>query len=156
LALGVASYVQDYDELMPSQFNAWIVANPPYSFGYYLFQPYVKNAQIWKCPSDNTANCAYDTNADYRSSWKQSYVHNTNVFDTTVSLAVIAYPAETPLMMDGQTFNQVWGRPRWASAVSSYCAMRHNDGANVSYVDGHAKWLAKGKLLEANFYMGYN
>ena len=155
LGLAVASYVQDYDEAMPSQWNAWIVANPPYSFGYYLFAPYVKNSQMWKCPSDNVANCAYDTNANYRSSWSQSYTHNTNVFYPGVTLAQINYPSDVPLMMDGQTMNQVWGKPIWASAVASYCAMRHNDGANLSYVDGHSKWQSRGTLTAANFYMGY-
>lgn len=158
LALGVLSYVQDYDERMPSQFGGWVSTNPPHGFGYHLFMPYVKNAQIWRCPSDSTANCAYDNAGptNYRTSWAQSYVHNTNVFDNAVSLAMLERVAETPLMMDGQTINQIYGRPRWATIIPSYCAPRHNDGANVSYADGHAKWLNKTTLFDANFYMGYN
>ncbi len=156
LALAVQSYVQDYDEVMPSQWHAWIRVNPPHTFGYHLFMPYIKNAGIWKCPSDEVCDCAYETvYYNYRSQWQQSYTHNTNVFDNTLSLASIQRPAETPLLLDGRASNQVWGAPRWSSVMSSICAIRHNDGANLNYVDGHAKWLPRNILLASNFYMGY-
>ncbi len=157
IALGVLSYVQDYDELMPSQFGAAVSTNPPYGFGYHLFMPYIKNGQIWQCPSDATADCAYDNAGptNYRSSWKQSYIHNTNVFDNALKIGMMARVSETPLMMDGKTINQIYGYPRWATIVPTYCATRHNEGANVSYADGHAKWVNQSTLFATNFYMGY-
>ena len=155
LATATQMYLQDYDSIFLSQFSAYVRTNVPHNFGYQVLTPYVKNAQIWVCPSDMLKNCAQEGSTDMTGQWQQSYNFNTNVFDNTVELSEIARSAETPLMMDGKNRNQVWGRPRWASAVASYCAMdRHNGGANLSYVDGHSKWQPENTLADPNFYMG--
>jgi len=160
LALAWQSYIQDYDEVMPSQWMAWIGANHPYSFGYYLLMPYVKNASVWVCPADDFQNCAIEGSGgvwNYTSQWRQSYGHNTNVFDNTLSLASIVRPAETPLMIDERAYNQFYGYPRWTSNLmsSTIIDMRHSDGANLNYLDGHAKWLPKSIIRAPNFYLGY-
>jgi len=160
LALAVKSYLADSDDRFYSQWQAAVTVNQPYNFGYHRLMPYIKNNQIWVCPNDNRANCAQDGSANWTSSWRQSYNHNTNVFGnmpgTTnpLSTTYIAYPAETPLLIDGKDRNQIWGRPWWASAVQTYCDPRHNEGANLCYVDGHAKWLPQSTLFDPNFYMG--
>src|SRR5262249_30654950 len=58
VATATLMYAQDYDEVLPYQGN---VANPRADIGNYLIspfavwinavQPYVKNAQVWYCPS---------------------------------------------------------------------------------------------------------
>ncbi len=155
ITLGINMYIQDYDNTMPSQFGAVVTGNAPHSFGYNLFMPYIKNAQIWLCPSDSTHNCAQESTADYTSSWDQSYNFNTNVCDYNMTLSDIDKPSETPLILEGKDRNQTWGQPRWSSYLAAYGDFdRHNDGANLSYVDGHAKWLTQDKFLDPNFYMG--
>ncbi len=155
LATATQMYLQDYDSVFPSQWSAYVQTNPPVNFGYQILMPYVKNAQIWVCPSDTLRNCAQEGSTDMTGQWDQSYNFNTNIFDNGVELSELPQPSETPLMMDGQNRNQVWGRPRWASAVTSYCATdRHNGGANLSYADGHSKWVTEGTLADPDFYMG--
>ncbi|MBD3292640.1 MAG: hypothetical protein GF393_06920, partial [Armatimonadia bacterium] len=155
LATATQMYLQDYDSIFPSQWGAYVTANVPHGFGFQLLTPYVKNEQIWICPSDQTRNCAQEGSVDMTGQWDQSYNFNTNIFDNGVELSELARVAETPLMLDGQDRNQVWGQPRWSSYVSTYGdTERHNGGANVSYADGHAKWQPQNTLEAADFYMG--
>ncbi len=163
LALAVKGYIADYEDKFPCQWSYVVTANQPYNFGYHQLMPYVKNNQIWVCPSDSLANCAQEGTANWTSSWRQSYNFNTNVFGylpgttaSPISMSYIQYPAETPLLLDGKNRNQIWGHPWWTpSAVPTYCDPRHNEGANLCYADGHAKWLARNTLFDPNFYMGY-
>ena len=154
LGLAVLMYVEDYDEMYFSQWSAHLRANPPHNFGYHLLNPYIKNAGIWVCPSDSERSCARDGgDFDFTDQWDQSYTFNSNVF-MGASMAGLERPSETPLMFDGFHGNQVWGRPLWASVVAVRVRMRHNDGANVNYADGHAKWENGSTLLDPNYYMG--
>jgi len=68
IGLGLYMYVEDYDELMPSAFAAVAAINGgdpgcPIDFESQI-QPYVKNEQLYKCPSDSTPrngdNCFWD------------------------------------------------------------------------------------------------
>ncbi len=55
-ALGIMMYVQDYDETMPIELydaiSATAYQSPPDMLWGNLIQPYVKNLQIFDCPSD--------------------------------------------------------------------------------------------------------
>jgi prepilin-type N-terminal cleavage/methylation domain-containing protein/prepilin-type processing-associated H-X9-DG protein len=155
LATATQMYLQDYDSIFPSQWSTHVQTNVPHNFGFQLLTPYVRNEQIWVCPSDRTANCAQEGSVDMTGQWKQSYNFNSNVFGAGVELSELSRISETPLMMDGKDRNQVWGQPRWSSAVATYGdTERHNGGANLSYADGHAKWLPQSTLAAADFYMG--
>jgi prepilin-type N-terminal cleavage/methylation domain-containing protein/prepilin-type processing-associated H-X9-DG protein len=155
LALAFNMYIQDYDQVFPSQWGAFVTANGPHGYGYNLLNPYIKNSQIWRCPSDGTHNCAQEGSSDYTASWAQSYNFNTNVFDYNMKISTVDKPAETPGMLEGKDRNQIWGQPRWGSYVATYGDLeRHNGGCNLNYVDGHAKWLQASVLREPNFYMG--
>jgi len=68
IGLGLYMYVEDYDELMPTAFAAVAVINGgdpgcPIDFESQI-APYVKNQQLYKCPSDggprNGDNCFWD------------------------------------------------------------------------------------------------
>jgi len=85
--------------------------------------PYVKNEAILKCPSSSDLECGYAFNQNL--SGKR--------------LADVPRPAETVMVFESTLgkrnatdTGQSWPRPG-----------RHNDGNNVGYVDGHAKWLSK-------------
>jgi prepilin-type N-terminal cleavage/methylation domain-containing protein/prepilin-type processing-associated H-X9-DG protein len=59
IGLGLQMYTQDYDETMPAAFasvapiNGGGIATIPYDA---QILPYIKNDQIFKCPSDSTSN----------------------------------------------------------------------------------------------------
>jgi prepilin-type processing-associated H-X9-DG protein len=126
-----------------------------------MLMPYAKNVQIFVCP---------DGHPDFRSEPDRGhYGANTNLFNYT-TLAAIAAPSETFAVMDsgdatanysavtspsGSWFNYMPGTcgdrdpsglfyDAWAR--QDYQGGRHNGGINVTYADGHTKWVAGANL----------
>lgn len=163
LSTAVLMYVQDYDEILPrtdcnalSSGQAWNIA----------CQPYTKNIGIFHCPSQPpTAGALIQagganpcgggrpnlpTNfADHRMNYGYNLVRQSaslaqiNKVSTQFMLAEkdTAY-AQLPLNEDGTI----------PSSPTAYIPGigyrdRHNDGANVSFMDGHVKWFSKDKIL---------
>ena len=134
LALAMLMYTQDYDEILPIA----IGGRPDLSYWWSimeLVEPYVKNRQIWLCPSDPQGSVDFSA---FPGLHRYSYVWNKAAFAYMVpgmppakvtSLAEIPYPSETTAFFDG---HQV--------GMAALTCHRHNDGANVSFLDGHAKW----------------
>jgi len=135
-ALATQMYVQDYDELLPPS----ITGTPSGALltTFELLAPYTKNEVIERCPSDPVG--AIDLTAWGLS--RYSYCWNMQLFayrlpphipgppqGPIMSLAQIPYPSETTTFFDGRQQGQ---------AVLT--AHRHNEGANVAFLDGHAKW----------------
>ena len=167
MMLGVLSYAQDYDEKMPSQ---WMLNTSPTHTvigqatptNYYtwpeLIMAYTKNDQIFQCPSKQFA-----TMINYQS-YPTAYMYTAfNPATSTplgmmspagAAMATITQPSTTILLFDGwgtmdsggwtanSLANLLSGTPD-ATATAALCTTvrRHNDGANVGFVDGHAKWL---------------
>jgi len=121
--LGLLMYAQDYDETF---FNYRIDSSAGATYWYVLIQPYVKNTQIQLCPSASGSRgypCDYGFN---------------HVYLGYLAMAKITEPAET--FAFGETFGMMYlGRPGNDDANTVYD--RHNEGANYSFCDGHAKWL---------------
>lgn len=144
IGLAVHMYAQDYDERMPLAANlTGGVAPPVYVFSD-LLNPYIKNDQIWQCPSRpgsvnlaalGKANVSYmvDVGTQMPSgSFRLFGAPPAGTFSCT--LGQIDRPAETALMADGTgavdaTFN-----------ITTVVDPRHNDGANYLFADGHVKW----------------
>jgi len=144
LCLAILQYAQDYDERMM----------PRYYTGFNWdkqIAPYIKNTQIFMCPSTNAYSYGYAQ--DYLS-W--------------AALASFQSPAETVMLCDvGMVFNSAggtswdWhvnrpslfgnppappadelnlpvpGDPQWYARPRPI----HNDGCNVGFLDGHTKWM---------------
>ncbi len=152
--LAFQMYSQDYDEMLPRGYNA-----APTGPWFDVLQPYVKNRQLQECPS-----WAGNLN---------SYGINTEIY-ANVPLANIRKPAETCLLMDGARFTyptpsdrnpQTWARiggchwqvtfpgcgPWPSGSCQGACTrridIRHNDGLNVLWVDGHVKWSRGDELV---------
>ncbi len=113
IGLGQLMYAQDWDE--------HIVAAPVWPE---RLDPYTKNSQIYLCPSDDrTGPPTFQGNP-------VSYTMSGACGG--VDLNLITSPAGVPLTYDG---TQIFG------GVGDV-DFRHNMGANVNYVDGHAKWVS--------------
>ena len=56
-------------------------------------------------------------------------------------MAYIKYPAETYMLSDWACTRQqsAAGMDAWNANNAAYT--RHNDGGNMGFADGHAKWL---------------
>jgi prepilin-type N-terminal cleavage/methylation domain-containing protein/prepilin-type processing-associated H-X9-DG protein len=154
--LGTAAlmYTQDYDEQLP--LAAYATTGFAFLLWHDLTDPYVKNKQIWHCPSSSVRKTdqggAITTHFGYNVRYLTTILpdfSNANGH-TAVSLAAIPFPTETVLLADARasTANSwcgddgkfllppseadahCWGRPHFL----------HNEGSNVLWVDGHVKW----------------
>ncbi|MEN6644140.1 MAG: DUF1559 domain-containing protein [Armatimonadia bacterium] len=144
------SYAQDYDEkTLPfsdgtsGSGQKWLL----------LAAPYMKNTQILKCPSQNPTNTAQSNNVACGYGINRNTGCLGDAGEKGVSLGRVQRPAESAAFMDTRggagdgtndetyTFSCFYGalNPTWGDVISN----RHNDGANVGYYDGHAKWITK-------------
>ncbi len=132
IALGALMYMQDYDERSGYLWNWWE-----------QWAPYIKNDQIWVCPSD-TATYSYCL-------FRQ--------FDSR-ALGQFKYPATTA--MCGDTGGTGAGHQRY-SQYSTCCSTgtirayrdlsdRHNEGLNMAFVDGHVKWMRRNEATDDKWY----
>ena len=161
-------YVQDYDEMFPSQSyngttNAALGGQPVdgmpvvgsgivNSFGWNYKDrvlPYTKNQQIWLCPT-NKPNGALRTAAP-----NMGYHMNGNVFTPQgLSVAAMVAPANLMIMREsgqGFVFNRAYLRPipglcddTPAYETNAANFMPHSKGYNIAFGDGHAKWYRSG------------
>ena len=167
LSLGMLQYVQDYDERfmmcryadgrdnVPSPMTGANVC-PTWCE---LIYPYVKNSQVYICPSDSaTRPTTFGTVGTNRGNiW--SYGRNYGYFagtggkatvNNSLTLSQFPQPAETIMLLETNGCNR--GGPRLANwpgdgsisvdiaMTSTYCYPRHNEGTNLAYFDGHCKW----------------
>jgi len=167
MGLGVLMYAQDFDERLPLA----ATAPTPTTFlnWHHLVDPYVKNKQIWVCPSANLPIkniygdlvCHYGFNAYYLNEG----VDPANIYTLNnapgVTLAAIGQPAQCTLLVDtrgidgkqpanhlstyilppSQVDEDFWGRPD----------LRHTQGVVLGLVDSHVKWFPLSR-----FYTGQN
>lgn len=140
LTLAVMMYTQDYDETLPGYY----MPDSPSSNDQWheIIEPYVKNEQIFVCPSDANANPGYGWNYRWISyGWREDP-------PSATKLAEIEYPAETVLMADS---SQYYVRGPGTTHESYWPEPRHNGGSNFGLADGHAKWYRS----DFNWYTGW-
>jgi prepilin-type N-terminal cleavage/methylation domain-containing protein/prepilin-type processing-associated H-X9-DG protein len=166
LALAVMMYVQDYDDGLPAySHNGSATWNRIYT----SLVPYVKNDQIYRCPSAPTSTLAashvYGT--QYGFPWQNGsdtrWVVSPANYDGTMKLDAVPDAVRTCLM--GETWNSgglVSGKERYwdlgwshtqfrvtASTWDELRPDRHLDGANYAFTDGHVKWLSQATVDSA-------
>ncbi len=103
--------------------------------------PYMKNSQVFHCPSSKGQAYASRGGTDY------GINHIICPSRTSTKLAEIKYPAETVIIADSDWTrsdtdygtSNCW-RINSGRHPSYFLPDRHNGGANIAYVDGHAKW----------------
>lgn len=162
ISLGFLMYSQDYDGLLP--YYPYDTDESPGVMG--KVYPYVKNAQVFHCPSSNLAPPA---SADMKSYFSSEYglpavyavqnnmaaLINLNFGGTSITqMDAIPEPAMTCLVAETKIS---WGAPYDKYGFDRFNATdlndtgfvgvpvldRHFDGSNYAYMDGHVKWLKK-------------
>lgn len=149
IALANLMYAQDYDEKLAAECltpSGWPpgpnVPQDKYCWRI-MVEPYVKNWQVFICPSHN-AGAAYGAG---------SYGYNCRNC-SQASLGSIDRPSEVLMFVDNngaqhaKPFN-----PDGTPLCGNNCCngnirdngwkpgARHNEGSNIAFVDGHVKWM---------------
>ena len=159
IMLATLMYTNDYDERLPTAGSFQEGPAPRFNDsrgGWWdwpvLIEPYTMNRQIYTCPSYPDDGATHSSGTEHP--YYVSYTKNTSVGG--IRLAQVTRPSETVAHMDKLHSENIWtnvittsmGRRdwHWASgehATGSYVGYWHNDGANYTHLDGHAKWYRK-------------
>ena len=139
LELGMIMYAQDYDERhtysgLPTPAPA--APGGPYAssgcgnhyWWFDLIQPYIKNRQLIICPSDDAVtSCVGFPNRSYQPNTNMANVKDSAVLD----------PANTIHLIESKANYQAVN-----TDPGSYINQKHHNGGwNMSFADGHAKWM---------------
>ncbi|MEN6333046.1 MAG: prepilin-type N-terminal cleavage/methylation domain-containing protein [Phycisphaerales bacterium] len=155
LATGILMYSQDWDETFPwapnkyggpgsgGTYGGWVFYPGLYqdnpSQDYYdvsrgALYPYVKNRQLYICPNDVVGSgCSYEINGNLVG------VAHSRVYDAAQTLLLV----HEGRWYDLNHHNQDTANDGFFAVGVDAPSYNHNDGMNVAYVDGHAKWQAK-------------
>ena len=182
IGLATMMYVQDYDETFFSQpwpggcpmaqTGYWIDGGPmqPQQHWATLVYPYVKNGQVFHCPSFSgttyTASFALFTCGDPTRRLivpEVDYGINEWILAAPVSLASLGSPASTglgqdnPYIFDGPSVC-VTNKLYFINAIEAFGgpidwwgnSVRHTGGNNFFFADGHSKWQRPSPVLPAS------
>ena len=172
LGLGFAQYTQDYDERLPGATDGsanegkeggWIVytafgpANGAFSPQKGSVFPYIKSAQIYVCPSDTLGQKAGDSYAINSCVVEQTAIANGNFsVKPGLSLAKFQDSAQWLLLTEEGSSNrsQDTTDDAYMYIPSNYLAVRHFEGANHLFLDGHVKYMVNSRAYAANIHAG--
>jgi prepilin-type N-terminal cleavage/methylation domain-containing protein/prepilin-type processing-associated H-X9-DG protein len=144
IQLSLIMYATDNDDTGPLELQG-----APYPANYDMqwpseVLPYIRNLQIFLCPSDPAPFALAAGNTVPVASYGRNDYFDTN--GTGLPEADIAYSAEMFSIMDAIDQDVEWDvtlaqarQDITPNGTASTC--RHNQGCNVGYLDGHAKWL---------------
>jgi len=171
IMLGVMQYTQDYDELFP---HAYTYSGGTINGTWYTYtQPYLKSAQIFKCPSDsNTILAPLSALGDgngYPVSYGVNYWVSSDVYRISIasvqSAATTVYMSDAGLRATGPNMTVLPDSPDKVGGMNILVDTPPADGTNADYVgpkprhletavvgfvDGHVKALRPSSWYYAN------
>ena len=143
MATAVTMYVTDYDEVLPP--IGYLDGSGSPVFLPFILNSYVKNSQVWKCNSDFFPINNFDgTPIDGSVSYGYNYLHLNQIPGPIglvgVASASISKPSDTIMFLDTAA---IQANPEGATLPPGFAdsqgVFRHNEFANVAFVDGHVK-----------------
>jgi prepilin-type N-terminal cleavage/methylation domain-containing protein/prepilin-type processing-associated H-X9-DG protein len=157
MGIGVMMYAQDYDEkylgyvatcLPGAERPAMGTPGRLYSNLLWpdLLYPYVMNKQLFRCPSKPEVALGYGWNV--RMGYIIGHADRTGPEYEGVPMASVKFPAQTICIADSDwtgASDYSTNNSQWLAQtphVSRFIPARHNDGANLVFADGHAKWYS--------------
>lgn len=161
LGTAIMMYSQDYDEMYPFAYLDRTYAGEAFSHWFVNLQPYIKNEEVYLCPSAPSTNVYI---GNYSSNRGIMPYHHAGSLTAAMSTASITAPAEIYAIFDGSYFslantdlglNGMWdawlpgaggfnGQPFIGANTAykaDYMGGRHNEGINMAFADGHVKFL---------------
>ncbi|MCS7253564.1 MAG: DUF1559 domain-containing protein [Armatimonadota bacterium] len=163
LGMGMLMYAQDWDEMLPFPYwlpnwNEWCADGSTWR---QRILPYVKNEQIFVCPSAASIGRICPPGSQIPNTG--SYGANAYWAEVTpevadgnciLRLARFNYPSETFLI--GENVDGDWvTEPEPGMCPEGYTgagrvSFRHFDGSVWAFVDGHAKWVKRENVYVNN------
>ncbi len=141
--LGLASqmYAQDYDEMLVRDItDVYPSATPRYLSWSRMLLPYIKNEQVYVCPSETNLN----THSNYMT---VPSGYGINQQTDGLCLAQVQRPSEVFFFIDASNFHVRITNPERIDH-------RHNDMANAAFIDGHAKVTTLDQINAGNMWSG--
>ena len=158
IGLGIQMYVQDNDDKFPRGGNPDFAATEGAGWAETL-APYLKNTQIYQCPSEPQSQQLPELYTDY-------YMNIWLVCQSRgVSESIVDLPTSTIISGDGAGNKSnyycqgVRGNSAACGSGSTITgptvdpripAKRHFEGANYLFVDGHVKWLRPAQTVDGD------
>ncbi len=176
IGLAIRMYTQDYDEVLPMRRTcpgAWCARGCDANWKHMLF-PYIKNWDLFKCPTNPLSRTLDDTSGDldgngtvdcevypptvqktfrsyflYHAFFKSGNPVGSEEWWAGFNYAEVNFPYPANTLIAGE-HKDVWPDygpwiafdPNWGAAGANFGA-RHRGSdraANLTYLDGHAKW----------------
>jgi prepilin-type N-terminal cleavage/methylation domain-containing protein/prepilin-type processing-associated H-X9-DG protein len=172
IGIALMQYLQDSDERYPPYYDKGTVSFcAPWCWATQVF-PYVKNAQIFQCPSYPKPTGTFNVvghpyfqhyalvgTGDNRPTYPQ-FLRCCG--DQPIALPEVTEPTRSMLVVEssanknnasyvtsgyGKPFaalHAAWGTYLPETINGDWHSTRHSDGSNVGFADGHVKWIANG------------
>ena len=151
--LGLIMYAADYDQRFPGGY----AAAPNLHYYWVDLQPYVKNYQMFVCPSDSSVDPGPNWDGtSYAYNGARFAFHKETVEDEPASCGVLV-DARDPYLHrtnGSECWPENTPQPYPPGCENPKISVRHNEGANVCYLDGHAKWQKATNCRPAMFHLG--
>ncbi len=148
IGAGLMMYIQDFDEKMPQGYR--YVGADWYSWAHCIY-PYVKNDNLFACPSDRTLTFV---NTVLNDGTTGGYGYNDNLYGR--SQAELTDAAGTIANADCGYYSMWHGQtdppPNQSAGNYQRPAIRHSEGANCNFVDGHAKWFKLDEIAKTQYW----
>jgi prepilin-type N-terminal cleavage/methylation domain-containing protein len=169
IGIGLAMYRQDWDGRGPfggwpitwsGQFNVHSPQSKYHEDWQFTLQPYVKNAKMFRCPSDKIAYNERPISYLYNNNLNSGHIPTPeaavqNSSDVVViwegtappsSSTEAAPPADLAAQFPPKAFREytVWGSNAALLGSDKFGLPRHQTGGNVIYFDTHAKYVNYG------------
>jgi len=151
IGIGIMLYTQDYDERFP-MYNRGTSAGTGTGGWVYNLQPYLKSEQIFQCPSESTGPT--DVGGSYYSDYNYNLFLGWNgqygsiaalagLTSPTLTVAVADYTANSGYTWFTGDYGKNCGTTTCTPGLATFpkaAALRHLDGMNYVFTDGHSKW----------------
>lgn len=149
LVLAQMMYLQDYDEIFTRTWYGPSAYPGNYQWTHCM-QPYIKNTQVYQCPSQKTLAVGYAMNVAYYGGSGVSGISANSPYGKELSR--VQDPAGCVLLLDHTgAFEYGWQNiAGQASIPVTYWTNRHNEGLNCGFCDGHAKWVRRDEMVKTN------
>jgi prepilin-type N-terminal cleavage/methylation domain-containing protein/prepilin-type processing-associated H-X9-DG protein len=165
IALAMLMYCQDYDEKYASCYDDGLVpGGGPRIIWDQKLLPYIKNQQIFSCPSTTADTQASMYNTLYQMPMSHVFPEG---WGSPVSLGSFTAPSETAMILEGSWETHLCPRhgiyyatPPWAvlgasppyllGTLGEATVGYHNEGCNVAFNDGHVKWMRMQNIADPN------